>query len=268
MENQSLGIMVLQSPAALTGPSQRIAWLVNTLTEIELEGTDLILLPELFLCGYNIGANQKQWAEHAEGPYAQQIAALCKSHHVAIHYGYAERDQGLLFNASNCFAKDGQKLVTHRKLILPPGTEKNYFSAGKRHTCFSLKGFRIGTLICYDVEFPENCRQLAKSGVDVILVPTALGAQWSVVAHQVIPTRAFENGVYICYANHAGSEQDLTYLGASCIIGPNGDELQRAAQDTQILKSALHKDQVKIAQKKLPYLDDLKLLPSAKQHAK
>ncbi|MFT5708570.1 MAG: putative amidohydrolase [Oceanospirillaceae bacterium] len=253
----NLSVMVLQNPASLVGPLQRFTWLADTLVKTDLSEIDLILLPELFLCGYNIGTKVTLWCESAQGLYAKKIAALCKLYRIAIHYGYAQTDQAKLYNASNCFSKDGKKLATHQKLVLPPGHEKTYFSAGKQHTTFVLNGLKIGTLICYDVEFPENCRHLAKMGVDVILVPTALAAQWGVVAHKVIPTRAFENGVYICYANQAGSEEDLTYLGASCIIGPDGHELQRATEHAEVLKADLHKEQVIKAQTRLPYLQDL-----------
>ena len=47
---------------------------------------------------------------------------------------------------------------------------------------------------------------VALTGAHCILVPTALGAEWDVVATRVIPARAFENGAYVAYANHAGRE--------------------------------------------------------------
>jgi len=58
----------------------------------------------------------------------------------------------------------------------------------------------IATLICYDAEFPENFRQMTTNGADLVVVPTALGAQWGIVSEKVMPTRAFENSAYVIYA--------------------------------------------------------------------
>ena len=86
---------------------------------------------------------------------------------------------------------------------------------------------RIALLICYEIEFPEAARNAALNGADLILAPTALGAQWGVVAHKLVPTRAFENGIFIAYANHAGREGEIEYLGESCIVDPMGNDLAR-----------------------------------------
>ena len=94
----------------------------------------------------------------------------------------------------------------------------------------------------------------------MVLVPTALSSQWGVVAHKVIPTRAFENGVFVCYANQAGNEHGLEYLGASCIAGPDGTELQRAGSESEFLRATLKQTQVTAAQVKLPYLKDMRRL--------
>ena len=57
--------------------------------------------------------------------------------------------------------------------VLPPGHEAEYFTPGIGHGMFRYKGFNVGMLICYDAEFPELARLLARAGADLILVPTA-----------------------------------------------------------------------------------------------
>src|SRR5262249_24487797 len=128
---------------------------------------------------------------------------------------------------------------------------------------FTLHGLRLALLICYDAEFPEAVRGAAREGAQAIIVPTALADRWQVVATRVMPARAFENGVYLVYANHAGREGDITYVGASCIRNPDGEDIARAgAMEELILGSLCAKDVFK-AQARLPYLKDLhRLLPS------
>ena len=77
----------------------------------------------------------------------------------------------------------------------------------------SLNGQKIGLLICYDIEFPEPARRLALAGADIILIPTALMEPYVQVASHVIPARAYENQVYLAYANHSGTDDGLRYIG-------------------------------------------------------
>lgn len=249
-------LAVAQSPAELTTPRDRVNWLQEVLPELQRQGVDLMLLPELFLTGYNIGDKVSKWAEPSDGPFATKIAALAKRFGLAIHYGYAERAEGVIYGASQCFGPDGAHLGSHRKLILPPGFEADHFSPGAGCGLFTYRGLRIGTLICYDSEFPETARHVATLGAELILVPTALGAQWGWVSRTLIPARAFENGVFLAYANHSGRENGLDYLGESFIAAPDGEMLARAGKSPELLITNLDPARVQKAQARLPYLVD------------
>lgn len=257
---RSLRLAVGQSPAALTSSHDRLNWLEGELPDIAAEGSDLLLLPELFATGYNIGTQIEERAEPADGPIAQAIAALAKMYGVAIHYGYPELDGDRIFNAAQCFGPDGTRLGAHRKLVIPPGFERDHFTAGQQCQLFIYCDIRIATLICYDAEFPEAARRVAADGAELILVPTALGAQWAWVAQRMIPTRAYENGVFLAYANSAGVERGLDFLGQSFIAAPDGQEISRAGMEPDILYATLEMDRVASAQARLPYLSDRRIL--------
>ena len=68
----------------------------------------MLVLPELFACGYNIGDDVKLLAELADGPIARQISALARRFNLTIHYGFAERDGDNLYNAAQIFGPDGK----------------------------------------------------------------------------------------------------------------------------------------------------------------
>ena len=118
---RSFRLAVGQSPAALSSPQERLDWLTEALPAVSSESADLLLLPELFATGYNIGSQITARSERADGPTAQVIAALAKSHGVAIHYGFVEEDEEKIFNSAQCFGPDGKRLGNHRKLVIPPG---------------------------------------------------------------------------------------------------------------------------------------------------
>lgn len=117
-------------------------------------------------------------------------------------------------------------------------------------------GLRIATLICYDAEFAETVRHVAGQGAELILVPTALGAEWGWVAQTMMPTRAYENGVFLAYANSAGQQHGMAFLGHSLIAAPDGTEAARAGSSPEILIADLDRARVTAAQSRLPYLQD------------
>jgi len=253
-------LAVGQSPAELGPPQARIDWLRDALPDVAAKQTDLLLLPELFATGYNIGDQIRTRAEPADGPIAQAIASLAKDHGVAIHYGFAERDGADIYNTAQCFGPDGERLGGHRKLAIPPGFEADHFASGSGCALFSYRGLRIATLICYDAEFPETTRHVASLGAELILVPTALGDQWGWVSQTMIPTRAYENGVFLAYANSAGTENGMRFLGQSFVAAPDGHELARAGTSPGLIYVAIDRERVAAAQRRLPYLKDLKML--------
>lgn len=256
-----LSVAVDQCPADLEGPEARLSWLRSILADMQGNTPDLLVLPELFQCGYNIGERIASAAEPANGAFAEAVASLVRKHAMAILYGYAEREGEHLYNAAQCIDKQGNVLGKHRKLLLPPGFEGDQFTQGDDCELFELAGFKIATLICYDVEFPENLRHVVSQGADIVVVPTALGAQWGIVADKVVPTRAFENGVFLCYANYCGYENGLAYYGGSCIVSPHGEVLAKAGHNTELISAQLMLDEVQQARKRLPYQDDRTRLP-------
>ncbi len=100
---------------------------------------------------------------------------------------------------------------------------------------FDFKGTRFGLMICYDIEFPEHVRALARAGAQVILTPTANMMPFVNVNRIGVPSRAYENAVTVVYANLTGNEGDLDYVGQSLIAGPDGLPLARMGDEEGLL---------------------------------
>lgn len=259
-----LSVAVLQCPAVLDPSRERLDWLHD---QLDLVGRrqdeplpDLVVLPELFQCGYRSSAAMVDLAEPADGPFSAAIAELAMTFDTAIVYGFCERDGDSLFNSAQCINAAGRTIGHHRKLLLPPGFEAEHFTPGTQCDLFELGGFRMAILVCYDVEFPETVRHVALSGADLIVVPTALTAQWEVVAERVVPARAFENGLFLCYANYCGEDDGQEFLGSSCIIDPIGRDIARAGGQPGISVALLDRSAVEAARVRLPYHQDCRRL--------
>ena len=259
MSNQigKITTSIFQCDAKGLKPSERIE---RVFTVAKTTNADLIVCPELFLSGYNVGTDIREYAEPVDGEFARAISKITKATNTAIVYGYPELAGEVLYNSAQCIDANGVSLANHRKTVLPPGFEREYFSIGQSTTIFTIHGIKLGLLICYECEFPESVRTLAESGVQIVIVPTALVRKWALVPHKLIPTRAFENGVFVVYSNHAGTENASNYVGASCIIDPSGDVLARAEDGEEIITAELEVSAVISAQNRIPYLIDSKLL--------
>ena len=220
-------------------------------------GLDLVLCPELFASGYNVAEEMAGRAAPARGAIFARFAELAHNLGIAIVYGYPERDEGCIHNAAAFVSADGELLANHRKQLNSPGSfEEACFAPGETTTMLSYRGIEIALLICYEVEFPEAVRCAAVAGAKLVLVPTALAGQWGVVADCVVPARAFENGVWLAYANHAGRENGLDYLGGSKIVAPDGRIEAAAGAEEALIAAPIDTARVEAAQRRLPYLRD------------
>ena len=198
----------------------------------------MLVCPEMSLTGYQIGAAAvAALAEPADGALARAVAAIAQRHRIAIVYGYPEHNaQGKPYNAVQFIGADGAHLANYRKTHLFGDIDRAQFSPGPQAPAvFDWNGWRLGLLICYDIEFPEPARSLALQGVDAILVPTANMIDFDDVQRVLLPARALENRVFVAYANACGVEGDTTYGGLSTVCGPMGGVLKQGERHETLL---------------------------------
>ena len=112
----------------------------------------------------------------------------------------------------------------------------------------------MGLLICYDIEFAPHVAELARAGVELILVPTANMRPYEFVAQVLVPTRAFENQVFLAYANYVGSEGEIEYCGLSSIVAPDGQVLTKAKHSEELLVAELDPQRIALAREGYSYV--------------
>ena len=226
---------------------------------MEAKGADLLVLPEMFMTGYNIGVEAvSTLAEVYNGEWAQQIGRIAKTAGLAIVYGYPERTaDGQIYNAVQLIDSHGERRCNYRKTHLFGDLDRSMFSAGGDEVpVVELNGWKLGFLICYDLEFPENARRLALAGAELILVPTANMIPFDFVADVTVRSRAFENQCYVAYANYCGHEGDIHYCGQSSIAAPDGSRIAQAGLDEALIVGELDRQLMVDSRKANHYLSD------------
>lgn len=251
-------LALLQGPSGSGDVAGNLRLLEATARAAAAEGVRLLATPEMFLTGYDIGPdNVRRLAEPADGESARRVQAIARDTGLAIVYGWPERDGEAVYNAVSLVDRDGTSLAGYRKTHLYGEVDRSAFRRGESgFVTARLDGVVVGLLVCYDVEFPETVRALALAGADLVVVPTALMRPYDVVARTVVPARAFENQVYVAYANRTGRETHLEYCGLSCVVAPDGTDLVRAGRGEEVVHAEMSLDALRAARAENSHLPD------------
>ncbi|MFJ2772608.1 carbon-nitrogen hydrolase family protein [Streptomyces sp. NPDC087300] len=253
----ALRTALLQSSGRLGAVAENLKALDEAAGRAAAAGAGLLVAPELFLTGYAIGDDVARLAEPADGPAAAAIGELAVRHGIGVVYGYPERDGESVYNSAQLIGPDGTSLANYRKTHLFGCFERESFTPGEQPVVQAeLGGVRVGLMICYDVEFPENVRAHALAGTDLLVVPTAQMHPFQFVAESVVPVRAFENQMYVAYVNRVGQEGEFEFVGLSTLAGPDGVARARAGREAELVLGDVDPEFLSASRENNPYLQD------------
>lgn len=258
----SITVAAFQFATVKGDVEQNLSTMIKAASDARTAGVELLVYPELCTTGYDAADRFSELAEAHDGPVFQRLSAVAKDLGIALCYGYAERDDQLLYNSAQVIDHHGQSIQHHRKSHLYGAYEHQWFQPGDSPgTTAEYSGFKLTTLICYEIEFPELARFNAQRGSNIFLVPTAVQSQPGIddVTHVQVKARATENNAFVVYANHAAGDSTLNFMGRSIIAGP-GANTCAVSEDANnaLLVSTLTKNLISTTQQVLPYLQDLR----------
>lgn len=243
-------------------------------------GADVVAFHECSVSGYTFARNltKEQLLKIAEpipgGESISQLVDIARRYKLGLLAGLFEKDEKDNIYKAHVFVDDQGSVIKYRKLhpfinsqILP----------GDRLCVFEWRGWKFGILICYDNNIIENVRATRLLGAEVIFMPhvtmctpssrpgagfvdpklwhnrnrdpTSLriefdgmkGRQWLM---KWLPSRAYDNGVYVVFSNPIGMDDDQLKNGCSMIIDPFGDviaECRKLGDDVTLAKISKEK---------------------------
>ena len=191
---------------------------------------DLVLFPELSLCGYP----PEDLLFHT-GLRRQVTAALervrSETRDIAVMLGYPEYASDGIYNAA-AIVRNGTTLATYRKQELPNYKvfdEKRYFEHGQESKVVEINGIRVGLLICEDIWEPNPARGAKAAGAQLLVIingsPYSLGYQER--RESVARDRVRDVGLPVVYLNLLGGQDELVFDGGSFVMDASGDVIQR-----------------------------------------
>jgi N-carbamoylputrescine amidase len=226
-------------------------------------GAKVICLQELTLSSYFAVTNdayQKAQAFAETIPdgrttqFAKRMAAETGAH---IHASLYEKNPsgGLGFNTAICVAPTGELVGRTRKVHIPrfPGYyEDIYFAEGDTgFPVAEVAGTKFGFPTCWDQWNPELARIYSLQGAEILVYPTAIGAEPNFAGfdsqplwEQMITANGLANATFMIAVNRIGKENTLDFYGSSFISDPYGRILVKAPRDEEaVLVADLDLDQ-------------------------
>jgi predicted amidohydrolase len=245
------------------------------------EGAKVISFHECSITGYTFARHlsKEEMLELAEfipeGQSIKRLTEIAKELDIAILAGLFEKDkEDKLYKAYVCVDKNGL-VAKYRKLhpFINP-----HLTPGDSYCVFDLLGWKCGILICYDNNIIENVRATNLLGADLIFMPhvtmctpssrpgagfvdpelwynreadpTSLrmefdgmkGRDWLM---KWLPSRAYDNAIYLVFSNPIGMDDDQLKNGCSMIIDPYGDVIAECRKlDNDIAAATITPDKL------------------------
>ncbi|MFN7965122.1 MAG: carbon-nitrogen family hydrolase [Acidobacteriota bacterium] len=229
-------LAALQTDIEWESPRTNFARLSPLIAQMAGEGAELVVLPEMFACGFSM--KTATVAEEFNGPTSEFLLRTAQEHRIWICGSIPERSprsgdprpsNTLVLAAPNGEARRYRKL--HPFTF---GGEHQHYAPGDEQLTVEISGVRCTFYICYDLRFANEFWSTARL-TDLFIVP----ANWPAPRREhwltLLSARAIENQAYVCGVNRVGEGGGLTYAGDSRIIAPDGAVVAGAGADTAML---------------------------------
>jgi predicted amidohydrolase len=217
---------------------------------------DFLLLPELWLHGYDLERAEAWASPMGEGSFAR-MAELAREHSLFLAGSALERHAGGISNTAVLYDPAGALLGAYRKLhLFRLMQEPQYLTAGDHAVLCPTPWGPVGLAICYDLRFPELFRTMALAGAVLFLIPAQWPIRrieaWSLLAR----ARAVENELFVATCNRVGVEGDVVFPGRSAVIDPWGRALVEEVEEERLLVAEVDLHEMRKARRYLTVYED------------
>lgn len=176
-------------------------------------GAKIALFPEMWNNGYALPQEEAKLREMAvpqDSEFVLGFGRLAAELQMAIGITFLEENEPKPLNSIILFDRYGEKKLHYSKVHTCAFDLEKVLSTGEDFYVTDLdigrETIKVGSMICFDREFPESARILMLKGAEVILAPNACPMEINRLS--ALRTRAYENMLAIATCNYPQGQPD------------------------------------------------------------
>lgn len=227
-------VAAYQSPLLPEGSMHALNLIREQVARCEEEGIRILCCPEAILGGLaDFSDNPAALAIRTDNGQLASVLMPLASDRVTCIVGFTELGcNGALYNAAGVFYR-GRVEGVYRKIH--PAIRRSLYAPGWETPVFHAGELTFGIVICNDSNYPGLAQRMAADGAAALFIPTNNGLpkgraslELNALARITDIALATENRIWVIRADVAGRNRNLTSLGCSQIVNPEGDAVQEA----------------------------------------
>ena len=194
-------------------PNQNLEIGIKACIEAKDKGADIALFPEMWSDGYYLPQDTKELNALSipkDSNFINEFRKLSKELQLAIGISFLESNDPRPLNSVIFFDRHGKEILHYSKLHTCAFDDEKVLSEGDDFYVATLDlgegTVKIGSMICFDREFPESARILMLKGAELILAPNACPMEINRLA--ALRTRAYENMIAVATCNYPEGHPD------------------------------------------------------------
>jgi 5-aminopentanamidase len=266
-----LRVAAAQAESVSGDLTANVATAVRLVEQAAHNGARLVVLPELFLTGYDPHAwSRANCLTDLECPELKPLREATAHAGVITIASAALSEEGGPAPArspAGAAATPGSAI----SLLLfddrgdvrrvydkqhPTDDEKPFFTPGRCGASLVVDGWELGLGICNDGCFPEHAGAAATDGATAYLCPSAYYAGSEHRRDLYYAARALDSGIYVVFADLTGRCGDFSFSGGSAVYDPEGRPVARLGQEPGIAYADLDPAEVERVRRMNPILRD------------
>lgn len=229
-----LRVALVQFNASVGDIAGNIAAMRGFFANAEDLGVDLLVFPEMCVCGYP--PEDLLHKVHFLEDSTESVRKLAKeTGKMTVVVGFAEKDDAKCYN-SLAVMQNGKIEHVYRKRVLPNYgvfDEKRYFSAGNEPLVAEYGGINVAFTICEDIWDTDWLSEslAGNSGLDLVLNLSASPFHLGKVAQrrEVVGNCTRDFDCIAGYCNLVGGQDELVFDGRSMFVGADGEIICQGA---------------------------------------
>lgn len=223
------------------------AAILKAMNKAEEDAVDLLILPELVVCGYP-PMDLLERPSFLHRIYQVNSQIIDQSGNTAVLFGSVTANSSAFgrkcFNSA-LLVQNGKKVGQTHKTLLPTYDvfdDYRYFEPNKEFSCIEFQGRKLGVTVCEDIWYNENdiqyhtyetnpAQKLVEQGAEVIInISASPFTKTKPKSRQrMLQNHASVLGLPILYSNQVGANTEVIFDGDSMAINDSADVIARTS---------------------------------------